>query len=124
MNIKSLSGETTRQESARSRKPSARHSMPDSQPEAIQLHEMTSPSREMNQEPRGQHGGARWLPKDYKQALDTVQRLVCIGLAVWVLIYMGNVLVSICYLAIGLIDARGAKEVLVRVLKSVVSDSR
>lgn len=124
MNTKTFSGETTHRENTRSRKPSTRRSIPDTQLGVVQPQEMTSPSPETNQEPKDLHGGVRWLPKDYKQALDAIQRLVCIGLAVWALIHMGNVSVSICYFAIGLLDARGAKEVLVRVLKSLVSNSK
>lgn len=62
----------------------------------------------------------QWLPKDYKQALDATQRLVCIGLAVWAFVH-GNIWESIAILAAGQTDHRRAKELLVKVLKSMMT---
>jgi hypothetical protein len=66
----------------------------------------------------------RCLPKDLKQALDGVQRLVCLLLAVWVMYRYNNLWEFIAILAVSQIDPRGAKDILVRVLKSLVSEGK
>jgi len=77
------------------------------------------------QEAKGTNGVfTRYLPKDLKQALDGAQRLVCLALAVWAFVHHGNPWEFIAILAISQIDPRGAKDILVRVLKGIVSEGK
>ena len=64
------------------------------------------------------------LPKDCKQVLDTVQRLACIGLAIWDFISMRNPWAFLALLAAGQIDPRAAKDVLARVLKAILTEGK
>jgi hypothetical protein len=74
---------------------------------------------------RGTHGtSSRYSLKDLKPVLDAVQRVVCLGLAVWVMLHNNNVWEFIVILATSQIDSRGAKEILVRVLKGLVSEGK
>ena len=50
-------------------------------------------------------------------ALDSLQRLICLGLGTWHYIYTGDLFGSLIILAAGFIDARIAKEVLKKFLK-------
>ncbi len=73
------------------------------------------PTQGRNKKPR------QWLPTDYKQALDATQRLVCIGLAVWAFVH-GNIWESIVILTAGKADLRRANELLVKALKSMMTE--
>ncbi len=64
----------------------------------------------------------RFLPKDFGQVLDAVQRLVCLGLACWYLVTKGDWFGFAIILAVGQMDAKKAKEVLIRALRGVIDD--
>ena len=67
---------------------------------------------------------SHYSPKDLKPYLDAIQRVVCLLLAVWVMIHYNNLWEFIAILAVSQIDPRGAKDILVRVLKGFVSEGR
>ncbi len=69
-------------------------------------------------------GTIRWLPKDYKQALDALQRLACLALAIWTFTQTRNLLEFTGIMTVGYIGPGGAKEMLVRVLKSVLTEGK
>ena len=76
-------------------------------------------------EARGRHAtSSRNSLKDLKLALDVVQRVVCLGLAVWVMLRNNNVWEFIAILAASQIGPQGAKVILVRVLKDLVSEGK
>lgn len=62
--------------------------------------------------------------KDLKLVQDAIQRFVCLGLAVWVMLKYNNIWECIILLAISQIDPRGAKDILVRVLKGLISEGK
>ena len=65
----------------------------------------------------------QWLRKDNKQILDAIQRLTCLGLAAWILIHTNDYIEFAEILTLGFIDARKAKEVIVRAIKATVTES-
>jgi hypothetical protein len=67
---------------------------------------------------------SRYSIKDFKPYLDAIQRVVCLALAVWVIFHYNNLWEFIAILAVSRIDPRGAKDILVRVLKGVVSECK
>jgi hypothetical protein len=84
---------------------------------------------EMIQEPRKHSTSAvtlsrhtRFLPKDFRQLLDAIQRLVCLGLACWYLVTKGDWFGFAIIMAIGQMDAKKAKEVLIGALRGVIDD--
>lgn len=80
----------------------------------------------LNLEPGGIKGSClRCLPKDFKQVLDGLQRLVCLALASWALLHTStpnNLVYFIIILAAGHVDPRGAKDILVRALRGIISE--
>lgn len=81
--------------------------------------------QEVGQKTKGTDGtSSRYSLKDLKPALDAVQRVVCLGLAVWVILHYNNIWEFVVLLAIGQIDPRGAKDILVRVLKGLISEGK
>ena len=67
---------------------------------------------------------SRYFLKDLKPALDAVQRVVCLGLAVWVVLRNNNIWEFIAVLAASQIDPRRAKDILIRVLKGLVLEGK
>jgi hypothetical protein len=67
---------------------------------------------------------SRYSLKDLKAILDVVQRVVCLGLAVWVVFHNNNVWEFITILAASQINPRGAKDILIRVFKGLVSEGK
>jgi len=61
---------------------------------------------------------SKWLPKDLKETLDAIQRLACIGLGIWAFVHTNNYIEFATIIAIGQIDTRNAKEVVVRIIKA------
>lgn len=62
--------------------------------------------------------------KDYKQKLDAIRQLVCIGLAAWMLIRTNDLWQFSGVLAAGYIDPHRAKEILVKTMKALVTESK
>lgn len=69
-----------------------------------------------NPEPENRGG---WFPKDLKETLDAIQRLTCIGLGIWAFAHTNNYIEFIAIIAIGQVDTRSAKDVIVRIIKAV-----
>lgn len=76
-------------------------------------------------EAKGTIRASSWFStKDLKLYLDALQRLVCLGLAVWVMLHNNNIWEFIAILAISQVDRPGAKDILVRVLKGFISEGK
>lgn len=90
--------------------------------EAQQQVQEAANSRQDRKSPSGVP--TRWLPKDYKQSLDAIQRLACLTVAIWYLVSARSVWEFIVILSVGYIDLHSAKDVLVKVLKAAISDGR
>jgi len=68
-------------------------------------------------------GYARWyFPKDWKQTLDGVQRLACLGVAIWYLATTHEWVGCVAILAAGQLDALKARAILIRALKGMVEE--
>lgn len=76
-----------------------------------------SPEEHDNNPKREDH--SKWFPKDLKETLDAIQRLACIGLGIWAFVHTNNYIEFVAIIAIGQIDTRSAKEVIVRIIKAV-----
>ena len=78
-----------------------------------------------SQRAQGTHATApRYSFKDLMPALDAVQRVVCLGLAVWVMLHSNNVWEFIVILAASHLDPRSAKDILICVFKGLVSEGK
>ena len=62
---------------------------------------------------------SKWFPRDLKEMLDAIQRLACIGLGIWAFVHTNNYIEFITIIAVGQIDTRSAKEVIVRIIKAI-----
>lgn len=76
-----------------------------------------SPEDHGNTSKREDH--SKWFPKDLKETLDAIQRLACIGLGIWAFVHTNNYIEFVAIIAIGQVDTRSAKEVIVKLIKSV-----
>ena len=93
--------------------------------EASQISQQAQKGGLLSHGARGTHAtSSRYSLKDLKPALDAVQRVVCLGLAVWVVLHNNNVWEFIAILAASQIGPRGTKDILVRVLKGLVSEGK
>jgi hypothetical protein len=67
---------------------------------------------------------SRYTLKDLKLVLDAVQRVVCLVLAAWIILHNNNVLEFLAILSVSQLDPRRAKDIFLRVLKGLVSESK
>lgn len=123
MKVDSFS-EDARHESARSKTRSTRRNTPVLPSAEEQTQQRSVPLLQARQEPKSPGGTIRWLPKDYKQALDALQRLTCLTLAIWAFTQTRNLLEFTGIMTVGYIGPGGAKEMLIRVLKSVLTEGK